>query len=187
MKKSLDWYSIRLIGKSKLSNSMYYWLFIVPIAAKVLSEINEDIRMKIFGQDFNFIFSLPFNWKMFFFSALFFSIGNVIFNLFCPKIIKDHLTLSGFTGDGKFEDHLHDYAKDINSKFENFSGWGDSHTNDERALNEHIRNSFWRIYNEGKLSRSAPRIISGFSYMIGFILLAIVILRGAFWVIKSMI
>ena len=109
-----NWERLRKIGQTKFVNSMYIWIFIVPLVAKSFEFLNKDIlRFKIFGEDVAFNTGLPFSWQVFYFSALFFAIANIIIRLRCPMIIKDHLTFQSFIGEGKTIKQLGVYSEDI--------------------------------------------------------------------------
>lgn len=184
-KLNIRWQELRQIQRSKFISSMYIWILVVPVVAKILFKIERYLTFNIFGQKVELVISLPFSWKVFFFSALSFSIANSIVLLACPRIIKDHLSFAGFKGDGKNHEHLKDYAKDIGDTY--FSLSNDRPSADERDLlmhSEHIMNEFWRIYNKGNLARSVPRISTLLFYIVGSGLFLWVLGTNIYWVIK---
>ena len=164
---------------------MYIWIFVVPVLAKLLFKIEEYLAFDLFGQKIELVLSLPFSWKVFFYSALSFSIANSIVLLACPRIIKDHLSFSGFIGDGKNHEHLKYYATDIEDTY--FPLLNDQPSVDERDRlmhSEHIRDEFWRIYNKGNLSRSVLRIFTLFFYVVGAGLFLWVLGTNIYWATK---
>lgn len=104
-KLNMGWQELRQIQRSKFISSMYIWIFVVPVVAKLLFKIEEHLAFDFFGQKIELVLSLPFSWKIFFYCALSFSIANSI------------VSFSGFIGDGKNHEHLKDYAKDIADKY----------------------------------------------------------------------
>lgn len=171
---------------------MYIWIFIVPVLAKVLYKINDNLHFNIFGQHIELVFSLPFSWQVFFFCALCFGIANTIVAVFCPKIIKDHLSYSGFRGDGKGDDHLQEYGIEIDMFVERC---GDTLTNHEKIstetlninsefLERYIRTNFWNIYKEANLHRKYWRRMCVIFYVLGLILFLEVLRRNVVWVIS---
>ena len=77
----LDWKKISNISKMKFVKSILVWVVFVPIVAKILSSIRDNHLI-----DLDFV--LPFSWVLFYFSALFFLIGNIVYNIFVPPIIN---------------------------------------------------------------------------------------------------
>ena len=79
MKRLIEWDQLRKIKEIRVIRSMYIWLFIVPVSAKALSTINTEAKLIIFNHIFDVNLTLPFSWKIFYFSALSFAIANVIY------------------------------------------------------------------------------------------------------------
>ena len=184
-KLNIGWQDLRQIQRSKFISSMYVWIFVVPVLAKLLFKIEEHLAFDLFGQKIELVLSLPFSWKLFFYCALSFSIANSIVLLACPRIIKDHLSFSGFIGDGKNHEHLKDYAKDIaDTYFPLMNDQPSVHAEDRLMHSEHIRDEFWRIYNKGNLSRSVLRISTLLFYVIGIGLFLWVLGTNIYWVTK---
>ncbi len=184
-KLNIGWKELRQIQRSKFISSMYIWIFVVPVVAKLLFKIEEHLEFDLFGQKIELVLSLPFSWKVFFYSALSFSIANSIVLLSCPRIIKDHLSFSGFIGDGKNHEHLNDYGKDIADTY--FPLLNDQPSVDERDRlmhSEHIRDEFWRIYNKGNLARSVRRISTLLFFVVGIGLFLLVLGTNIYWVTK---
>lgn len=91
-----EWSSLYSIGHSKLVQSSLIWVFIVPIAAKILHEIDSIVYLEVFSYTFKLNLELPFSWVTLYFSALFFAMGSLLYIFFCPKLIKDYLNYSSF-------------------------------------------------------------------------------------------
>jgi hypothetical protein len=98
------WITISKIGQSKFVQSFYVWLIIVPIIAKFFVEIpiTEDY----------IILELPFSWIIFYFSALAFVIGNILY-LRCPEIIKEYSSYRDFVSTGRGEEEIEKYLKNL--------------------------------------------------------------------------
>ncbi|MFW9906336.1 MAG: hypothetical protein ACFFFH_18590 [Candidatus Thorarchaeota archaeon] len=184
-KLNIKWQELRYIQRSKFISSMYIWIFFVPVVAKLLFKIEEHLSFCLFGQKIELVFSLPFSWKVFFYSALSFSIANSIVLVACPKIIKDHLSFAGYIGDGKTHEHLKEYAEDIADTY--FPLLNDRPSVDERDRimhSEHVRDEFWRIYNKGNLTQSVLRITTLLFYVVGTALFLWVLGMNIYWVTK---
>lgn len=79
------WSQLSAFGNSKILSTSYIWLAIVPIGAKLLSSVNEQVVL--FG-GLTINMTLPFSWKAFFFAAISFSIANLAYRITCPEPLK---------------------------------------------------------------------------------------------------
>jgi len=112
--KIVNWNTIAIFGKNKTINRSYIFLFIVPVIAKFLSKINPDVSITIGGYKFELLFDLPFSWKLLFLSALMFSIGSLLYNLFAPSIIKENKSFGEFVAERKTNYHMAEYLTELN-------------------------------------------------------------------------
>jgi hypothetical protein len=96
MKRIVSWKILSSLGQSKLVKSSYIWMIVIPIFAKILEKVDPQIQLYIFGELFHINFTLPFSWKIFYFSSLFFAAGTIIYQIFCPRIIKEYPTYNDF-------------------------------------------------------------------------------------------
>ncbi len=111
--KESRWSSIRAISNSKMVKSAYIWLMIVPIMAKTLSSLGDELHLKLFGEQFVFNTQLPFAWQMLFTAAIFFALANSIYRLYCPDIIKLYKNYREFEHSGKTIDQTSLYLYDM--------------------------------------------------------------------------
>ncbi|MDR7090882.1 hypothetical protein [Cellvibrio fibrivorans] len=91
-----NWRLLSNLGQSKLVRSSYIWMIVIPVAAKVLENIAPEVELHIFNQVFNLTLILPFSWKALYFSSLLFACGTIIYQIFCPKIVKEYPTFKDF-------------------------------------------------------------------------------------------
>lgn len=96
----LNWTQLNALSASKAIRSSYFWFFFVPIVAKLLGTANV-ISFKIYEQQFTVDLSLPFTWEVFFYSAVFMAIANLIHKLCCPEFIKTYPTCTVFIEQGR--------------------------------------------------------------------------------------
>lgn len=96
----LGWSKLRALGHNSIIKSSYIWLIIVPLAAKMLSALPEKHTFKIFEANIIIHFGLPFSWITFYFMALFFAIGQLIYSLKCPEILKNYANFSDYKKSG---------------------------------------------------------------------------------------
>ncbi|OPL17254.1 MAG: hypothetical protein AVO38_05490 [delta proteobacterium ML8_D] len=150
---------------------MGIWIVIVPVSAKILS--NDWIS------EWNL--SLPFTWYLFFFSALSFSVGNILFLFRCPLIVKENDSLEDFNREGKVRKHLELYASNISFDLQS--------TSSQVAPDSPIalRDAFWPIYFEAINQRKISRLICSCFYFIGTALAIYVIGENVVWVVKTIV
>jgi hypothetical protein len=128
----INWSLISKFNSNRFINKSYVYLFAVPILAKFLALINSPLKLFVFGEFISFNIELPFNWKLFFYAALAFTMGAVLYNIFCPSVIKENKSLETFDRNKKSYSHLYKYLKEIgvdkdyceksNINFEYFQG-----------------------------------------------------------------
>jgi hypothetical protein len=116
----MKWTSQISLANSKIIKSSYIWLLIVPLAARALSSIDKVINLTMFGATLEISTALPFSWQLLFIAACFFTIANVIYNIFCPGMVKIYDNFSEFEAHGKTRMQINSAFKDIiwkNNKF----------------------------------------------------------------------
>jgi len=207
-----DWLSLSSFSKRKLVKSMVYWLFITPIAAKALSSINQ-VDLSAMGFDGAINIALPFSWTIFFFSALFFSIGNLIYSLKCPELIRDYSDFNDYASKQKSTHYLIESFKRDLEKWSRFSpddtfyelilryspipNLNENNVANTKwtkladSLKEAKSNPMANIYSGCKLvlkeaSRSW-RVSSAVCYLLGLALFAIVVVQNIVYVISTAI
>lgn len=206
MKVYLKWCDLKKIGDTKFVNSMYMWIFAVPLLVKAFEYVeDEKLIFQIFQQQLPISTSLPFSWGMFYFSALFLALGNLIYLYKCPKIIKEHPTYQSYIAEGKKLKQLETYCEDISF--------------DWRALTEKIENKkerilmsktnyvkikglakyeadidvedpvhyFWPIHEFGDVKFLIYRRICAGFFIIGFTLFAFVVFQNLWSVVSFLI
>lgn len=102
----LNWDYLASIGNSKFIKSSYIWLFIVPVAAKGMSLIEDPLDFSHLVPGLVLDLELPFSWVVFYASAIFFALGNIFFQRSCPGIIARYPTLKSFLDDGRDFEYL---------------------------------------------------------------------------------
>jgi hypothetical protein len=72
------------------------WLAAVPIAAKIVLQLNQPFAITFLGKEHILWLHLPFSWYLFYFAAVAFAIASGLFAIFCPKMIKRYLSFAEF-------------------------------------------------------------------------------------------
>ena len=183
------WKTLSIVQKAKPVKSMYVWLIIVPVVAKLFSKLKtediegvETITLKIFEYDFILDLELPFNWGIFYLSALLFGLSHLIYLVRCHSIIKDHEDFASFHSKGKTYDHLYTYAQPVISK-DRLDTFKDQYiiVKNDKALNQ-LRIEFWKLFDEANHSRRVERISCLVLYLAGFLMLSYVFYENAKYV-----
>jgi hypothetical protein len=206
MKFDLKWCDLKKIGDTKFVNSMYMWIFVVPLLVKAFEYVeDEKLIFQIFQQKLPISTSLPFSWSMFYFSALFLALGNLIYLFKCPKIIKEHPTYQSYINEGKKLKQLGPYCDDI------LFNWGAlaakvEHKKEKIRLNkthpvtmnglvkyeadidvEDPIHYFWPIHEFGDVKFLVYRRICAAFFIVGFTLFAFVALQNLWAVVSFLI
>jgi hypothetical protein len=183
------WTALNQFHEIKFISSMYIWVFLVPALAKFLSAVGDMASVTIFEYSFELQLTLPFSWKVFYFSALCFAIANLIYRIRCPKLIQEYPTYSSFKREGKPEWHLRDYANDIGINYEEYLRNHAQQMEDaEHAVvvgEKWTQSIFWHFIWEADRRRKYAQFGSAIFYILGFILIGWVVIENCYWVSKA--
>jgi hypothetical protein len=92
----VKWSLSKNLAESKVVKSSFIWLFIVPVAARTLSSLDDVIDLTMFGASMQITTSLPFSWQLLFLAACCFTVANILYSVFCPDILKQYQSFSEF-------------------------------------------------------------------------------------------
>ena len=159
--KTIGWENLRAIEKIRFINSMYLWLLVVPVLAKITRYFESPINIVVFQNTFKVDLVLPFSWYLFYFSALFFVLGNISVVLFCPRVIKDQqgLSMRYIKDKGAPVDVLRDYAIELSGK----------------PFDEEDYSDLFELSRKGNLFRPLARILTAILYAVGLALIIYVV------------
>lgn len=209
----VTWNNLRTLGENSLLRSSYYWFFLVPIAAKILSQVKSPLDIELFGQIHSLSLELPFSWILFYFSSTAFAIATLIYSIFCPDIIRKFPYFSSFYQLGNGVRALYNHIEGMNTEFINQNrkrdfekvAWnsvgGDSKGFEEDKLPDWtVEEIFLRMEHRLKreemgdlfyltsfvhgFTKPALRSVVGGFYLIGFSFLFIVFIQNFFSVLK---
>jgi len=97
------WDKLAKIGQNPIINRTYIYLFLLPFVIRLLRNYNYE----------SVIDSIPFSWHVLYFSAFSFTIGSLLYYIFCPSLIKDNKSFANFSLEKKGWQHLYSYLNDI--------------------------------------------------------------------------
>lgn len=186
-----QWSKLSRVRSIKLISSMYIWIFIVPIAAKLLSKIQDIVTVKIFEYTFQVPMSLPFSWKVFYYSALCFALANIIYSFRCPKLIKENPNYTTFRNEGRPEWHLSEYAEELEINFQeykdNLVSNMDIHDGEVKTGEEFTHSLFWQLFWNADRYRPMSYWCTLVLYTFGFILIGYVVIQNMIWVTRHIV
>ncbi|MGJ8670327.1 MAG: hypothetical protein ACSHXK_12615 [Oceanococcus sp.] len=179
-----SWPEIRRIQTLNIVRSMYVWLFVVPLLAKAFSRLEEVATVTVFGHTFQLILELPFSWVVFYASALAFVAANILYQVWCPTIVKDHENWASFEGAGKLEEHLKSYEEELHRRGESFhAAW----KLQAQSYRQDPQQTFWRLHDHAaNMSLRVRRVATGLNF-VGFSLVAIVAFENLVAVARLMV
>ena len=190
----LAWSFLRGIQSYKIVKSTYIWLFILPIITKAFSQIEDTLRMDFYGQNIVLDLELPFAWIMLFYSALLFTIGNLIFLIACPAIIKENRSLADFKTTMKTPTHLLSYMTESQKgeweEEKDMFGMGVGRLVGEGIPRDSIARKkadmldaqFWHIYNQQNICRLPVRITVLTIYVVAAYCFSSVLYQNVYYV-----
>ena len=191
------WDLLKKLQTNRIIHSSYVWLVIVPVTAKMLYRVESPFSFEIQGRAFSLDLTLPFSWRMFFFSALCFSIGNLIYSFFAPRMIKDFSGFGDFLSSGKTDAHLMAYVDDAlkqNAQQEKereeeyqiilrrFSHGTRPATLSTADPQDETRRQTWKLYEHFRKKNRLLRCLVVVLYAIGFLLFFLVTVENISWV-----
>ncbi|EJG0412268.1 hypothetical protein C4D16_RS17500 [Vibrio parahaemolyticus] len=207
MKVSSNWCDLKKIGDTKFVTSMYVWIFVVPLLVKAFEYVEDDkLVFHIFQQPLSISTSLPFSWAMFYFSALCLALGNLVYLMKCPKIIKEHPTYQSYLNEGKKLKQLEQYCEDISFNWGALANEIESKrlqiSNAKRDIYRVVNNQaehykdidvedpvhyFWPIHEFADVKFVLYRYICLLLFSVGFVLFGVVTTQNLLTVISFLV
>lgn len=172
----LKWSQIVSIGRSRLVQSAYIWLFLVPIAARAFQFTDSPIIIGVDDQ-IEISLKLPFSWQLFYAAASLFTFGHCLYIFSCPAIVRDFENYMDFKNKGHGIVYLHEYRKRMSGIIskKTVNDLANSVALSSGALRElGSLEIFWEIYNSEDTSRPFPLVLCVVMYAFGLIFIGIV-------------
>lgn len=111
-----SWTVLRFVGNSRWVSTAYLWIFLVPMLVRVLEKLPPEVVIVLLQQEWTIVLSLPFSWRVFYFSSVAFALGQLIYWIGCPWIIRDFSHFSHFTSEGRGGEYLERYTTWVASR-----------------------------------------------------------------------
>jgi hypothetical protein len=139
------------------------WIFLVPLIAKRLSNSEKGINLILQkSPELSISLSVPFNWNLFYFAALLYVIGNIIYFWKAPEVIKNYDNFKDFEEKDKsgflimnsvenFLDDHNEYNDYLNQVYYYFK-WRHNIELPEPDEREELKNELMMRINDDRLS-----------------------------------
>ena len=137
--------------------------------ARVLQPLNvlgQDQSFEVFGTTLTIHVGLPFSWKIFYVSAVFLAASSLLYQVFCPRLIKDLDGNRQAIG-----------GVDLNTiqRYIELMRLGEQELQEAQSQGVNQGGRAWDI-GEGR--RPGARLLCGFGYMVGLGLIAWIVGQG---------
>jgi|GEM_PF-4448005 len=110
MKKNITWIFLSNFEKNKFVRNTYIYLIVLPFIISILDKYNLSFVID----------AIPFSWHILYFSALFFTLGNIVYYFYAPSIIKENENFNDFEIARKNFNHIHQYADEMKLPFDEY-------------------------------------------------------------------
>lgn len=104
--KNTPWSTINSLGKMRFSRSSYFYLIAIPILVKATENLKSPLEVVLGNNSYLIKLELPFSWYLFYIGALSIALGSLVYQLFCPKLIKDYKNYGEFLNAGESDDYI---------------------------------------------------------------------------------
>lgn len=188
------WNGFRSVGESRILRSSYVWLVIVPIAARVLEAVRSPLNFTVLGAPITVNVDLPFSWKAFFFASVAFTVASLVYVLRCPTFVREHKDFADFTSKGKKQLYIGLAAKVVDSRIkdewvrqdfiDSYNSWVKDRDGRDIDTEQSRRETFWMVYERLDDDHFGWRVLLGFLYLIGFLLIGRVAVQNVWYVVR---
>jgi hypothetical protein len=215
-KYPISWILVNSLGKLKFSKNSYYYLVIVPIIVKLLEKIENPLTLQFGGSIVPINLELPFSWYFFYFGAVLIAIASVLYEIFCPELIKNYRNYGEFLESGQSDEYLDRVSRKYKLSYYFLTFLGDPYIEEkakekikiapkrrfeeptyeeyEKVVDykhnikyqEERKNAFNKLYNQIKHKNITIAFISFGLYLLGFSAFIWVIIENIYFVIKHL-
>jgi hypothetical protein len=110
---SPDWSSLRRLNGTAWVKSSYIWFLLVPTAAYLLQDIGPNITFALGDKAYQIPIGLPFSWQLFYLGAVCFAVGGLIYQFWCPPLIRDYDGFVDFRDEGRGGSYIIEQMQDV--------------------------------------------------------------------------
>lgn len=104
-----------MILDSHLARSLYIWIFIIPVFAKVALNLPPEIEIRsdYLSEVIPLNFSIPLSWKCLYYSGVLIFFARIIFVVYCPNFVREHGTAASAIASGVTAQRIRSIAADF--------------------------------------------------------------------------
>lgn len=213
----VSWVLIDSLGKLRFSKSSYYYIVVVPIIVKALDKVTSPLILSLGESELSINIDLPFSWYLFYFGAVAIAIGSLLYQIFCPEIIKSYKNYGEFLSSGESNNYLDRVASKykIHNLYFTFIGqpyleqkvkepikvpsmsrFEEPRTEEREKVVDYKHNikyqedrkeAFNQLHDKVKFSNKNLRYTSFSLYMLGFGAFGWVIIQNIYYVVKHLL
>lgn len=190
---AVNWSALGRLHSIAAVRTMYVWVFVVPIAAKLLEHVSGTVTLNVSATPIKLHLGLPFSWVAFYLSAVSFAIAELIYLLRCPRVVRDQATYTQFRDAGKGVEQLDKYIYEVGLNWEGLrlllERQDDYFAQEAEAENPPqpdglLRKRFWATYYHGERERPISRLTCTMLYLSGASLVAYVAAQNLRYVVE---
>lgn len=97
-KRLFRWDNLRDIALISLLNKSLVFLAIIPVIAKAILSVPTSIKVPVLGELIHVDLRLPYSWKLFYAALLCVAVARLLYQAFCPAIVRPRRERTEFTG-----------------------------------------------------------------------------------------
>lgn len=112
-RKKLTWTLIDKLGKSNIGKTSYIFVLVVPIIVKLFENLQYPVSIDVGGYDLKLNMELPFKWYILYFGGIFIALGSVLYQIYCPRLIKNFKNFGDFVEAGESDFYLFQTAREV--------------------------------------------------------------------------
>lgn len=202
------WSEFRRLGNSGILRSSYLWVIAVPAVSKLLAVLDSGSALPSWFTLAGLHLGLPFSLKMFYYSSFAFACASLMYSLACPRIVRNYERFSEWDEEGRGgrqivreflflifrprvsgweqESALRHFAGTLRTTVPQTLTYPEGTTMDvdyERVFEIAIEPSreadaFWYVRDFADSLRPSARIICALCYLVGFVLLAALVIHN---------
>lgn len=193
------WDTIKGFGKAKTLKTSYIFLFLVPVLARASINIPDSVTIPFWDKTLEIPLALPFSWIVLFVSACLASLGNVIYTVRCPKLVKQFTDYPSFEESKRDGTHLRstidllalNRKESMRDKIEDVQERYNMVPIQHEILAKTLQGKiscdpaeFYFVRDAANLGRRRSRLIASIAYILAFICLGIIAVQNVCYVIQ---
>ena len=194
------WDTIKGFGEAKALKASYVFLIMVPLAARFLDGGPNKLLFNFHGNQFVFNLTVPFSWTVLYVSAILASIAGVMYEMICPKLVKDYSNFAAFENAHRDGSHLNssiDWLSmlpldtDLDEKIRRMKDLYNSDPIDNARVIESLTGEmktrpkdFYFVRDASNLALPLSRLTISIAYFVAFLCLGYVLLENVYYVFR---